>query len=42
MILMNKGLFKQGFGSEGGNFRVQLIPQEWYSYEEGITIRING
>ena len=28
---MNKGFFKQGFESDGGNFRVPLIPQEWYS-----------
>ena len=23
--------FKQGFGSDGGNFTVQLIPKEWYT-----------
>ena len=42
MIIINKGLLKQDFGRDGGNFKVQPIPQEWYSYEERIIIRING
>ena len=31
--------FKQTFGRGSGNFRIQLIPLEWNSYQESIMIR---
>ena len=32
--------FEQSFGSDDGNFRIQLIPQERNPYKDRVTIKL--